>query len=197
MANSKWPIKTDMDEVKQYLNEAEEAMEMAAMALEEKLSRIRAGRANVHILDGIRVDSYGAMMPLANVANLSTPDARSIVIKPWDRNMLKVIEKAIIDSPVGIMPENNGEQIRLGIPVLTEERRKELTKQCSKEAEQAKVSVRNSRRDAIEQLKKSVKNGVPEDVEKDAEGEAQKLHDKYIKKIDAMLDEKNKEIMTV
>lgn len=189
--------KTDMDEVKQYLNEAEEAMEMAAMALEEKLSRIRAGRANVHILDGIRVDSYGAMMPLANVANLSTPDARSIVIKPWDRNMLKVIEKAIIDSPVGIMPENNGEQIRLGIPVLTEERRKELTKQCSKEAEQAKVSVRNSRRDAIEQLKKSVKNGVPEDVEKDAEGEAQKLHDKYIKKIDAMLDEKNKEIMTV
>ncbi len=186
-----------MDEVKQYLNEAEEAMEMAAMALEEKLSRIRAGRANVHILDGIRVDSYGAMMPLANVANLSTPDARSIVIKPWDRNMLKVIEKAIIDSPVGIMPENNGEQIRLGIPVLTEERRKELTKQCSKEAEQAKVSVRNSRRDAIEQLKKSVKNGVPEDVEKDAEGEAQKLHDKYIKKIDAMLDEKNKEIMTV
>lgn len=197
MAKSKWPIKTDMDEVKQYLNEAEEAMEMAAMALEEKLSRIRAGRANVHILDGIRVDSYGAMMPLANVANLSTPDARSIVIKPWDRNMLKVIEKAIIDSPVGIMPENNGEQIRLGIPVLTEERRKELTKQCSKEAEQAKVSVRNSRRDAIEQLKKSVKNGVPEDVEKDAEGEAQKLHDKYIKKIDAMLDEKNKEIMTV
>ena len=186
-----------MDDVKQFLNEAEEAMEMAAMALEEKLSRIRAGRANVHILDGIRVDSYGAMMPLANVANLSTPDARSIVIKPWDRSMLKVIEKAIIDSPVGIMPENNGEQIRLGIPVLTEERRKELTKQCSKEAEQAKVSVRNSRRDAIEQLKKSVKNGVPEDVEKDAEGDAQKLHDKYIKKIDAMLDEKNKEIMTV
>lgn len=186
-----------MDEVKQYLNDAEEAMEMAAMALEEKLSRIRSGRANVHILDGIRVDSYGAMMPLANVANLSTPDARSIVIKPWDRNMLKVIEKAIIDSPIGIMPENNGEQIRLGIPVLTEDRRKELSKQCSKEAEQAKVSVRNSRRDAIELLKKSVKNGVPEDVEKDAEADCQKVHDKYIKKIDAMLEEKNKEIMTV
>ena len=186
-----------MEEVKQYLSDAEEAMELAAMALEEKLSRIRAGRANVHILDGIRVDSYGAMMPLANVANLSTPDARSIVIKPWDKNMLKVIEKAIIDSPIGIMPENNGEQIRLGIPVLTEDRRKELSKQCSKEAEQAKVSIRNSRRDAIELLKKSVKNGVPEDVEKDAEGECQKVHDKYIKKIDAMLEEKNKEIMTV
>ncbi|MDO4823844.1 MAG: ribosome recycling factor [Bacteroidales bacterium] len=186
-----------MDEVKQFLNEAEEAMEMAVMSLDEKLSRIRAGRANVHILDGIKVDSYGAMMPLSNVANLSVPDARSIVIKPWDRSMLKVIEKAIIDSPVGIMPENNGEQIRLGIPVLTEERRRDLTKQCAKEAEQAKISVRNARRDAIESLKKSVKNGVPEDVEKDAEGDCQKLHDKFIKKIDEVLEAKNKEIMTV
>lgn len=187
-----------MEEVKQYLNEAEESMEMATMALEEKLGRIRAGRANVHILDGIKVDSYGAMMPLSNVANLSTPDARSIVIKPWDKNMLKVIEKAIIDSPIGIMPENNGEQLRLGIPVLTEERRKELSKQCSKEAEQSKVSIRNARRDAIESLKKSVKGlGVPEDVEKDAEADCQKLHDKYIKKVDDMLEEKNKEIMTV
>ena len=186
-----------MDEVKQFLNEGEEAMEMAVMSLDEKLSRIRAGRANVHILDGIKVDSYGAMMPLSNVANLSVPDARSIVIKPWDRSMLKVIEKAIIDSPVGIMPENNGEQIRLGIPVLTEERRRDLTKQCAKEAEQAKISVRNARRDAIESLKKSVKNGVPEDVEKDAEGDCQKLHDKFIKKIDEVLEAKNKEIMTV
>jgi len=185
------------EEVKQYLSAAEEDMEMAAMNLEEKLSRIRAGRANVHILDGIRVDSYGAMMPLSNVANLSTPDARSIVIKPRDRSMLKFNEKAIIDSPVGIMPENNGEQIRLGIPVLTEERRKELSKQCSTLAEQAKVSVRNARRDAIEKLKKSVKNGVPEDVEKDAEEQCQKIHDKYIKKLDAMLDETSKEIMTV
>lgn len=183
--------------VKQFLADAEEAMEMAAMSLEEKLSRIRAGRANVHILDGIKVDSYGAMMPLSNVANLSVPDARSIVIKPWDKSMLKVIEKAIIDSPVGIMPENNGEQIRLGIPVLTEERRKELTKQCSKEAENAKISVRNARRDAIEHLKKSVKDGVPEDVEKDGEEDCQKLHDKYIKKLDELLEAKNKEIMTV
>jgi ribosome recycling factor len=187
-----------MEEVKKYLSDAEEEMEMATMNLEEKLSRIRAGRANVHILDGIYVDSYGASVPLSNVANLSTPDARSIVIKPWDKHMLKVIEKAIIDSPVGIMPENNGEQIRLGIPVPTEERRKELSKQCSKEAELAKVSIRNSRRDAIEKLKKSIKaSGVPEDVEKDAEADCQKLHDKYIKKVDAMLDEKNKEIMTV
>ena len=111
--------------------------------------------------------------------------------------VLKVIEKAIIDSPVGIMPENNGEIIRLGIPALTEERRKDLTKQCSKEAETAKVSVRNARREAIDKLKKSVKNGVPEDVEKDSEDTVQKIHDKYVKKIESMLEVKNKEIMTV
>ena len=186
-----------MIDVKQCLQEAEEKMEMAAMYLEESLSRIRAGKANVHILDGIRVDSYGSMVPLSNVATLMTPDARSITIKPWDKGMLKVIEKAIIDSPVGIMPENNGEIIRLGIPPLTEERRRDLTKQCAKEEETAKVSVRNARRDTIEKLKKSIKEGTPEDVEKDAEEKCQKIHDKYIKKIETMLVEKNKEIMTV
>jgi len=186
-----------MDDVKVYIGEAEEKMEFAALHLEEALSRIRAGKANVHILDGIRVDSYGSMVPLSNVASLTTPDARSIAIKPWDKSMIRVIEKAIIDSPVGIMPENNGEIIRLGIPALTEERRKELAKQCAKEAETAKISVRNARRDAIDRLKKSVKNGVPEDVEKDAEEKVQKIHDKYIKKLDEMLDAKNKEIMTV
>lgn len=186
-----------MEEVKKYLDEAEEAMEMASMHLEESLSRIRAGKANVHILDAVRVDSYGQMVPLSNVASLATPDARSITIKPWDKSMFKVIEKAIIDSNVGIMPENNGEIIRLGIPALTEERRRDLTKQCNKECETAKISVRNARREAIERLKKSVKNGVPEDLEKDAEEKVQKLHDKYIKKLDEMLDAKNKEIMTV
>ena len=186
-----------MEEVKKYLDAAEESMEMAAMHLEESLARIRAGKANVHILDAIRVDSYGQMVPLSNVASLATPDARSITIKPWDKSMFRVIEKAIIDSSVGIMPENNGEVIRLGIPALTEERPRDLTKQCSKEAETAKISVRSARRDAIEQLKKSVKNGVPEDLEKDAEDKVQKLHDKYIKKLDAMLEAKNKEIMTV
>ena len=186
-----------MYEIKKYLDEAEESMEMAAMHLEESLSRIRAGKANVHILDGIRVDSYGTMVPLSGVASLTTPDARSIVIKPWDKNMFKVIEKAIINSQVGIMPENNGEIIRLGIPPLTEERRRELTKQCSKEAEAAKVSIRNARRDAIEKLKKCVKNGVSEDVAKDGEEKCQKIHDKYIKKVDTMLEAKNKEIMTV
>lgn len=186
-----------MEDVKQFLADAEEAMELSAMHLEEALSRIRAGKANIHILDGVRVDSYGQMVPLSAVANLSTPDARSIAIKPWDKNMIRPIEKAIIDSPVGIMPENNGEIIRIGIPALTEERRKDLAKQCSKEAETAKISVRNARRECIEKLKKSVKSGVPEDVEKDAEESVQKTHDKYIKKLDAMLEAKNKEIMTV
>ncbi len=186
-----------MEDVKTYLAEAEESMELAAMHLEESFGRIRAGKANVHILDGVRVESYGQMVPLSQVGTLATPDARSITIKPWDKSMFRPIEKAIIDSPVGIMPENNGEVIRLGIPPLTEERRRELSKQCSKEAENAKVSVRNARRDAIDKLKKSIKTGTPEDVEKDAEESVQKTHDKYIKKIDAMLDVKNKEIMTV
>ena len=186
-----------MADVKEYLSEAEEKMEMATMYLEDALSRIRAGRANVHILDGVRVDSYGSKVPLNNVSSLTTPDARTIAIKPWDKSMLRVIEKAIIDSNVGIMHENNGEIIRLGIPPLTEERRKDLTKQCNKEGETAKVSVRNARREAIEKLKKSVKEGVSEDVEKDAEEECQRIHDRYIKKVDALLAEKNKEIMTV
>ena len=186
-----------MADKKAIISSAEERMEEAVMYLEDSLARIRAGKANVKLIDGIRVDNYGSMVPINNCAAVTTPDARSIAIKPWEKSMLKVIEKAIIDSSVGIMPENNGEIIRLGIPALTEERRKELTKQCSKEAETAKVSVRNARRDAIDKLKKSIKTGTPEDMEKDYEDKVQKVHDKYIKKIDDMLDAKNKEIMTV
>ena len=116
-----------------------------------------AGKADIRLLDGIRVDSYGSMVPINNVAAVNTPDARSIAIKPWDKSMFRVIEKAIIDSSLGIMPENNGEIIRIGIPPLTEERRRQLAKQCKGEGETAKVSVRNARRDAIDALKKSVK----------------------------------------
>ena len=186
-----------MKDVKTVVAEAQEAMSMAVEYLEDALAHIRAGKADVRLLDGIKVNSYGSMQPIQNCASVTTPDARSIAIKPWDKNMFRVIEKAIIDSSLGIMPENNGEVIRLGIPALTEERRKELTKQCSKETETAKISVRNARRECIEKLKKSVKNGVPEDVEKDAEESVQKIHDKYIKKLEAMLEAKNKEIMTV
>ena len=187
-----------MIDVKETLSAAEEKMEMAAMYLEEQLARVRAGRANVAILDGIRVESYGSMVPLNQVANVSVPDARTITITPWEKSMFKVIEKALIDSPIGITPENNGEVIRLGIPPLTEERRKQLVKQSKGEAENAKMSVRNARREAIEGLKKAVKNdGMPEDVGKDAEAEVQKIHDKYVKQIEALFAAKEKEILTV
>ena len=172
-------------------------MQMAAMFLEESLARVRAGRANVAILDGVRVNSYGQMVPLNQVANVSCPDARTIAIKPWDKKVIKDIEKAIMDSDVGITPENNGEIIRLGIPQPTEERRRDLVKQCNKTGEKAKVEVRNVRSDVKDKLKKAIKDGLSEDNEKDAELELQKLHDKYIKKIDELLEEKNKEIMTV
>ena len=186
-----------MIDVNVCLNEAEEKMDMAIMYLDESLAHIRAGKANVRILDGIRVDSYGSMVPLNNVAAISTPDARTIASKPWDKSMFRVIEKAIVDSDLGITPDNNGEIIRLGIPPLTEERRKQLAKQCGKEAETAKISIRNARRDTIDVLKKGIKDGLAEDAEKDAEAKVQKLHDKFIKKVDEMLADKEKEIMTV
>ena len=186
-----------MNDPKHYLNEAEESMQLAIDFLDEALAHIRAGKANPKILDGVRVDYYGSLCPISNVANISVPDARTIAITPWEKSMFRVIEKAIIDSSIGIMPENNGEVIRLAIPPLTEERRKALTKQCNQEGEEAKIAVRNARRDGIEKLKKSVKDGVPEDVEKDAEADLQKIHDKKIKEIEALLAAKSKEIMTV
>ena len=186
-----------MLDVKETLKKSEERMEMAALFLEDELNRIRAGRANVAILDGVRVESYGSKVPLNQVANVSVPDPRTIAIKPWDRKEIRAIEKAIMDSDVGITPENNGEVIRLNIPVPTEERRRELAKQCNKIAEKAKVEVRNVRGDIKEKLKKAIKDGLSEDNEKDAEAELQKVHDKYIKKIDDLIAAKNKEIMTV
>lgn len=186
-----------MVDVKTCLDNAQEKMDMAIMYLEEALAHIRAGKASTRLLDGIRVDSYGSMVPISNVAAVTTPDARSITIKPWDKSMFRVIEKAIIDSDLGIMPENNGEIIRIGIPPLTEERRKQLAKQCKSEGETAKVSVRNARRDGIDALKKAVKDGLAEDEQKNAEAKLQKIHDKYIKQIEDMLAEKDKEIMTV
>ena len=186
-----------MIDVKATLNESTERMEMAALFLEESLNRIRAGRANVAILDGVRVNSYGQKVPLNQVANVTCPDARTIAIKPWDRKAIRDIEKAIMDSDVGITPENNGEVIRLGIPQPTEERRRDLVKQCNKIAEKAKVEVRNVRSDVKDRLKKAIKDGLSEDNEKDAELELQKLHDKFIKRLDDLIEAKNKEIMTV
>lgn len=183
--------------MKDYLQPAEDKMEMAVAYLDEALAHIRAGKANPKILDGVRVNYYGGMVPVSNVANIAVPDARTITITPWEKAMFKEIEKAIINSDLGITPENNGEIIRISIPPLTEDRRKQLVKQSKAEAENAKVSVRNARRDAIDGLKKAVKQGMSEDVEKDAETSVQKLHDRYLRKIDDLFAAKEKEILTV
>ena len=167
-----------MAEVKVYLDAAEEKMQMAVEFLDDALAHIRAGKANPRILDAVRVEYYGSIVPISNVATITTPDARTITILPWEKSMFKEIEKAIINSEVGIMPENNGEIIRLGMPPLTEERRKALVKQAKQEAENAKVRL-------------------PEDVEKDGEASVQKLHDKFVKKVDDMFAAKEKEILTV
>ena len=186
-----------MLDVKATLSDAEERMQMAAMYLEEELARIRAGRANVAILDSVRVNSYGSMVPLNQVATVQVPDPRTIAIRPWDKKAIRDIEKAIMDSDVGITPENNGELIRLNLPQPTEERRRELVKQCYKIGERTKVEVRNVRGDIKDKLKKAIKDGLSEDNEKDAEESLQKTHDKYIKRIEELLADKQKEIMTV
>ncbi len=185
------------ERIKPFLDSAAEDMEASIMYLDEALAHIRAGKANVRLIDGVRVDYYGSLVPLSNVATVMASDAKTLTIQPWEKPMLAVIEKALINSEIGIMPMNNGECIRLVIPPLTEERRRELVKKTSAAGEDAKISVRNARRDVIEKTKKEVKNGLPEDVQKDSEGEAQKLHDKFIKRIEEMLAEKEKEIMTV
>ena len=165
--------------------------------LESELGTIRAGRANPHVLDRITVDYYGAPTPLQQVANITVPEARMIQIQPWDGTLLKLIEKAILVSDLGINPTNDGKLIRLVFPELTEERRKELGKDVKKKGEAAKVAVRNIRRDANDAFKKLAKSDVSEDEIKELEDNIQKLTDKYIKEIDKSVEVKSKEIMTV
>lgn len=186
-----------MIDVKLTLSQAEERMEMAVMYLDEQLQRIRAGRANAAILDNVRVSSYGSLVPLNQVATVTIPDPRTIAIKPWDRKSIRDIEKALMDSDVGITPENNGELIRLNLPQPTEERRKDLVKQTNKIGERTKIEVRNARSETKDKLKKAIKDGLSEDLEKDAENDLQKIHDKFIKRIENLLSDKEKEIMTV
>jgi len=186
-----------MQDIKPILAHAEDGMEAAVLFLDEALAHIRAGKANIRILDGVKVEYYGSHVQVSNVATITTPDAKTISIQPYERALIPIIEKAILNSEVGITPMNNGETIRLGIPPLTEDRRRQLAKQSKAECEDAKISVRNARRDAIEHLKKLIKEGLPEDVEKDAEASVQKIHDKFIKRIDEMFAAKEKEIMTV
>ena len=184
-------------EINEILTGADESMQLAVDYLDETLGNIRAGKASARLLDGIRVEYYGSLAPISNVANISVPDARTIAITPWEKAMFKEIEKAIINSDLGVTPENNGEVIRICIPPLTEDRRKQLVKQSKAEAENAKVSVRNARREAVDQIKKEVKAGLSEDAGKDAEGEVQKIHDRYMKRIDEVFAAKEKEILTV
>ncbi|MFT3737344.1 MAG: ribosome recycling factor [Breznakibacter sp.] len=185
------------EEVQLILDDASERMAKALEHLDKELGKIRAGKANPKMLDGLMVDYYGSMTPLQQVSNINTPDARTIAVQPWEKNMINPIEKAIMAANLGMTPENNGEIIRLNVPPLTEERRKGLVKQSKQEAEEAKISVRAIRRDVMEELKRLKKDGLPEDMEKDAETEAQKLHDKFIKKIDELFEKKEKDILTV
>jgi ribosome recycling factor len=177
--------------------ETEATMQKAISHLENELIKIRAGKANPNMLDGIFAEYYGSPTPLSQIANISILDARTISVQPWEKNMLQPIERAIIASNIGINPQNDGNFIRLYLPPLTEERRKELVKRCNGEGENGKVSIRNIRRDAIEHIKKLLKDGLSEDAAKDAESDIQNLTNKFISLIEKHLETKEKEIMIV
>lgn len=180
------------------IKEFEEKMEKSVDALREDFATIRAGRANPHILDKLKVDYYGTMTPLQQVANISVPEARMIQIQPWESSLIKDIEKVILTSDLGITPNNDGKAIRLVFPELTEERRKELAKEVKKKGDNAKVAVRNVRRDANDFIKKQNKAGeISDDEAKNIEDEIQKLTDKYVAAIDKAIEEKSEEILTV
>jgi len=185
------------DDIKSIQHHAEEQMKKAIDHLEAELIKIRAGKANPQMVDGITVDYYGSPMLLNHVSNVSVMDARTLSIQPWEKNMLQPIEKAIIAANIGIHPQNDGNIIRLFLPPLTEERRKELVKKCHGEGEHSKVAIRNIRREAIEHIKRLQKNGLSEDATKDAEGIVQTLTDKFISAVDKHLASKEKEIMVV
>lgn len=185
------------EEVTLIYDMTKERMDKAIEHLDNELLRIRAGKANIHILDGVMVDYYGTPTPLNQASNISTPDAKTIMIQPWEKSMIDPIEKAIMTSNVGITPVNNGEVIRLVIPQLTEERRRDLVKQVKNEGENARVSIRNSRRDANDEYKQMQKDGLSEDEAKSAEENIQKLTDDYTEKVDSMIEAKEQDIMTI
>lgn len=186
-----------MEDVSSIFAHAEDSMRKAINHLEAELVKIRAGKANPQMLEGIVVDYYGSPTPISQVGNISVLDARTLTIQPWEKNMLQPIERAIIASNIGINPQNDGVIIRLFLPPLTEERRKELVKRCQGEGEHAKVAIRNIRRDAIEHIKKAQKNGLSEDAAKDAEADIQELTNRYISLVEKHLATKEKEVMAV
>ncbi len=179
------------------IEHCEEKMNASIAHLEKELSHIRAGKATPAMLDGVLVDYYGSATPLNQVSNISTPDPRTIAIQPWEKGLIPDIEKAIMAANLGLNPENNGEIIRINIPVLTEERRKDLVKQANKEGENAKVSIRQSRKEANDSLKQLQKDGLSEDLEKDAEAKVQELTNDFSKKVDTLVKSKEQDIMTI
>jgi len=185
------------EETKMYLDEAEENMQKAVNHVVSEFRKIRAGKAQPNMLDGLMVSYYGNDTPINQVASITTPDARTVMVKPWEKKMLSEIEKAIINSDLGLNPQNDGEVVRLNIPPLTEDRHKSLVKQAKNEAENGKISVRNVRKDANDSIRKLEKEGVSEDEVKDGEDQVQQLTDKYTARIDQLFSEKEKEIMTV
>lgn len=186
-----------MEEIDFILDSTKESMEGSLAHLEKEFLNIRAGKASPAMLGGVKVDYYGAATPLSQVANINTPDARTITITPWEKSMLHPIEKAIMIANLGFNPMNNGDNIIINVPALTEERRRDLVKQAKGEAEDAKVGVRNARKDANTDIKKLEKDGMSEDICKSAEEDVQKLTDSFIKKIDELLVHKEAEIMKV
>lgn len=184
-----------MDEIELFLEEARDLMNKAIVHVANELGKIRAGKANPSMLDGVQVSYYGTMSPLNQVASVTTPDARSIFIKPWEKGLIQEIERSIINANLGLTPQNDGQQIIINIPMLTEERRKQLVKQVGHEVEHGKVSIRNIRKDINEHLKKV--KGVSEDDIKNAEDVVQKLTDEFVTRIDSLMKKKETEIMTV
>lgn len=185
------------EEIASIISTAEDQMKKAINHLETELVKIRAGKANPQMLDGIVVDYYGSPMPINQVANISAMDARTLSIQPWEKNMLQPIERSIINANIGITPQNDGNLIRLFLPPLTEERRKELVKRCHGEGEHSKVAIRNIRRDAIEHIKRLQKTGLSEDAAKDAGDDVQQVTDKFTSAVEKHLEAKEKEIMSV
>ena len=185
------------EEIKMIIDDSKEKMELAISHLESELLKVRAGKANPVMLDGLFVDYYGTSTPLSQVANINSPDARTLVVQPWEKSRLGPIEKSVMASNRGFNPQNDGIVIRINIPPLTEERRRDLVKKAKAEAENCKVTVRNLRRDANEMIKGEIKGGMPEDLGKDAETKIQQLTDSYILKADRHLDLKEREIMTI
>jgi len=185
------------EEAQFVLDHCEEKMKYAIAHLEKELAHIRAGKASPAMLDGLMVEYYGSLVALNQVSNIGTPDPRTIAIQPWEKNLIQVIEKAIRNSNLGFNPDNNGEIIRINVPVLTEERRRNLVKQANKEGENAKISIRTARKEANESLKKLLKEGFPEDLEKITSDEVQVLTDEFTKKIDKLVELKEKDILTI